>query len=380
VDSSIFQIGFRGVYTGSFHFYISSMQIISKSSLAVLTGQPTASALQTALNDLPTIFPLSVTVSASSTLYNITFPIEMGNVPLLTCISTSLNLPNITEIIQGISSGTKLFLSLDDQFTNPIDFITTTVTQANLWTIFNNLFSIRCPPSINNAGITPSIVYLQDFETNCIYDGTPITINAFCGQCSYIGNSLINGNTQAGNYLCFAYRLLNNYVTSIGIGVQINGDTTTTIWEDIPFSPKADQYWHYICIDINANLISESAIPASASSMIIIYAWLNIDVLNGIFIDTISIRTALPNGYDDINSYPINQSINSAIEGIRRLYPEHQLVYNTLRVQYTPMNSTIDVYFRYIDCTSPSLLVAWPNSVRLVVVFPNIFIEFSRMQ
>ncbi|CAF3664415.1 unnamed protein product [Rotaria sordida] len=379
VDSSTFQIGFRGVYT------------------AIFTGRPTAITIQTALNDLPSIFPLSVSVSATNTLYFITFPIEMGDVPLLACISTSSNIPNITEIIQGISSGSKLFFSLDDQLTNSIDFINTNTTQTNLLTLFNNLFTIRCPPSINNAQITSSIVYLQDYETNCIYDNTPITINAFCGQCSYVGNVLVNGNTRSGNYLCFAYRLLNNYVTSISTSVQILGDTIQTIWQDIPFTTIADHNWHYTCLDIRAKLISQSAITSSISSIIITYAVLNRNIKKGIIIDTVSIRTTLPYGYDNINSYPNVRSLNSscifpfyyneksystctlnennlpicadnlnqtyscfssAIEGVRRLYPKHQLVYNTLKVQYTPNNSTINVNFRYSDCTNPSLLNA----------------------
>ncbi|CAF4888185.1 unnamed protein product, partial [Rotaria socialis] len=46
VDNSIFQIGFRGVYT------------------AIQSGRPTASDIQAALNDLPTISPLLVSVTA----------------------------------------------------------------------------------------------------------------------------------------------------------------------------------------------------------------------------------------------------------------------------------------------------------------------------
>ncbi|CAF3424464.1 unnamed protein product [Rotaria sp. Silwood1] len=375
VDSSTFQIGFR----------------------ATFTGRPTATTIQTALNDLPSIFPLTVSVSATSTLYFITFPIAMGDVPLLTCISLSSNIPNITEVTQGVSSGSKLFFSLNDQFTNSIDFINTNITQTNLLTLFNNLFSIRCPPSINNAQITSSIVYVQDYETNCIYDTTPITINAFCGQCSYIGNVLINGNTRSGNYLCFAYRLLNNYVTSIMTSVQIIGDTIQTIWQEIPFTTIADHNWHYTCIDIRTKLISQSAIASSVSSIIITYAALSRNINRGIIIDTVSIRTVLPYGYDNISSYSNIQSLNSscifpfyyngksystcilnendipicadsfnqtyscfssAMEGVRRLYPKQQLVYNTLKVQYTPANSTIDVSFRYSDCTNPSLLNA----------------------
>jgi len=53
------------------------------SILGSFTGRPTAAAIQAALNDLPTVYPLTVSVSATSTLYTITFPVEMGDVPLL---------------------------------------------------------------------------------------------------------------------------------------------------------------------------------------------------------------------------------------------------------------------------------------------------------
>ncbi|CAF5006567.1 unnamed protein product, partial [Rotaria socialis] len=75
--------------------------------------RPTASDIQAALNDLPTISPLLVSVTATSTLYIITFPEDMGDVPLLTCISTSSNVPNITEVVQGIASDSKIAFELD---------------------------------------------------------------------------------------------------------------------------------------------------------------------------------------------------------------------------------------------------------------------------
>ncbi|CAF2963963.1 unnamed protein product [Rotaria sp. Silwood2] len=383
VDSSTFQIGFRGVYT-----YIQ-------------TGQPTAATIQTALNDLPTISPLKVSVSATSTLYIITFPAEMGDVPLLTCISTSSNTPNITEVVQGVDSGSKIAFELDGQLTNYIDFVNTNISQSDVYTIINNLFSIQCPPSINNAKLTTSIVYLEDFERNCIYDETPITTNAFCGQCSLNGNTLVNANNKTGNYLCFAYRILNSYVKSIDMGIQINGDTTTTLWPSISFSPKADKLWHYTCIDIRARLLSQSSIDSTVSSIVIKYAWLNDNIKKGIYIDSVSIRTSLPQGYEDVNTYPIDQSINSScvfpfyyngnsystctldnnnipicadnanhtyqcksssIEGVRRLYPKHQLSYNTLQVTYSSINSQITTNFRYSDCASPTQFVSWPSS------------------
>jgi hypothetical protein len=330
----------------------------------------------------------------------------MGDVPLLTCISSSSNSPNTTEIVQGDGSGTQIAFALDDQLTDYTDF-STNVSQATLYTTINKIFGIRCPPSINNAQVTTSIVYLQDFES-CVYDDTPVTTNAFCGQCSLNSATLVGSNSAAGGILCFAYRITNTYVTSIGFGIQINGDTTTTLWPSISFSPKADSLWHYTCINVNAQLISQSSIDPSVSSIVITTAWLSNDIKNGIFLDAVSIRTALPTGYEDISTYPIDQSANSlcvfpfyyngnsypactldsnnmpicadsnnqtyecqssSIEGVRRLYPKHQLVYNTLSVTYTPGSPQITTNFRYSDCAHPTLLVPSPPSVNTFLFF-----------
>ena len=377
--------------------------------------------IQAALNDLPTIYPLSVLVEATSTLYRITFPQEMGNVPLLTCISSASSQPNITELTQGIESGTKVAFELDGQLTDYVDFVNTNVTQAQLTTLFNSLFSIQCPPSLIDPHSTPSIVYAQDFETNCVFDETPITTNAFCGQCSLNDHNIISGNMLAGSFLCFAYRIMNKYVVSMGLAVQINGDLTTIIWADIPFTHKADLLWHYTCIDIRSTLVSQGAILSTASSLVIRNAWLKNKIKQGIYLDAITIRNALPNGYETPNSYSIDQSSNgscvfpftyngrtytsctlnsnnipvcadslnrvyqcqsSSIEGVRRLYPAHQVVYNTLQVAYTAVSSTITVAFRYSDCSAPNLFVSWPSAVRTcqplnIVNFSNFNLSFT---
>ncbi|CAF0745209.1 unnamed protein product [Adineta steineri] len=384
VDVSTFQIGFRGVYT------------------AVLTGRPSASAVQAALNDLPSIYPLSVTVTATSTLYIVTFPDVMGNVPLLTCVSTSTNTPIIIETTQGVDSGTLMALELDGQLTNYLNFSDASTTQNVVSKEINNLFSIQCPPSISNATYDQSVLYLQDFESNCVYDETPITTSAFCGKCSYNGNSLLYGNTLNGNYLCFAYRLTNTYVTSLGLGLQTNGNTLTTIWASIPISLQADKFWHYTCVDLQANLLSQGIIDSTVSSFIITQAWLDKNIRNGIFLDVISLRTALPNAYENTGSTSIDKTANpscvfpfyfnntrfsactlnnnnnlpvcadssnityqcnsSSIEGVRRLYPNHQLAYNTFRVTYPAGSSPITVSFRYTTCDKPTKFVPWPSS------------------
>jgi hypothetical protein len=386
---------------------------LSLSLLALLTGQPTTDVVQAALNDLPTIYPLTVTVTATSTLYIITFPPEMGDVPLVTCISTSGNAPVINETVQGVASGTNIAFTLNGMTTDYIDF-TINVTRANLMAQFNQLFSIQCPVSINNAQAAQSIVYLQDFETDCTFDETNIRSNAFCGQCSLTGNTLVTGNTRGGNYLCFAYKILNSYVTDINVGVYLNGDTTTEYWPSIPFTPTADGLWHYTCIDVFSILSSQSSTYSSASSLVLNYAALSEYIQQGVYIDEVTVRTALPIGYEPQSLYPIdqtntsscvfpfiyngqsysactldnndmpiclnsqnqtNQCQSSSIEGVRRLYPEHQLVYNTLQVAYTSVTSTIDVSFRNSDCVTPALIQALPSSVSHHMIHGSMYLS-----
>ncbi len=346
---------------------------------------------------------MSVVVTTIGFLFEITFPVEMGDVPLITYISASTNTLNVTEVVQGISSDSQIAFDFDGSLTSYIDFDNGTVTQTKLTSIINQVFSIQCPISLYNAQATPSIVYVQDFETNCVYDETSITSDAFCGQCSQTGNVVVSSNTQSGNYLCFAYKLLSKYTMTLALIVQINGVTTTTYYPSISLTLTTDTFWHYTCINVLNQLIAQRSIPSTSSSLVIQYASLSPDFFNDIMIDTITIRTALPIGYEGRNLYPIDEPSppyscvfpfyyngqqysactldnnnmpicvdsqnqthecqSSSIEGVRRLYPKHQLIYNTLNVSYSSSNQTIDVSFRYSECALPALIVPSPVSV-----------------
>jgi hypothetical protein len=258
-------------------------------------------------------------------------------------------------------------------------------------------------------------VYLQDFETGCTFGETNIRSTAFCGQCSLTGNTLVTGNTIGGNILCFAYKIVNYYVTEINLGIYLNDQTTTEYWPSISFTPIADGVWHYTCIDVFSSLSSQSSTYSSASSFVINYAALSEDILEGVSIDVVTVRTAFPFGYENGSSYQIDQSNtsscvypfiyngqsysacaldnndmpiclnsqnqtnqcqSSSIEGVRRLYPEHQLVDGTLQVAYTPVTSTIHVSFRYGDCVTPQLIQALPSSVSDHMIHGSMCLSF----
>ncbi|CAF4573652.1 unnamed protein product [Didymodactylos carnosus] len=80
-------------------------------------------AVANALNDLPSIYPLQVTVMATSlssgTQYQITFPAEMGDGALVNVITTGTS--NVTEIVQGVASGSKCAFQIDGTLTSYID-------------------------------------------------------------------------------------------------------------------------------------------------------------------------------------------------------------------------------------------------------------------
>ncbi|CAF1649012.1 unnamed protein product, partial [Didymodactylos carnosus] len=302
---------------------------------------------------------------SSGTQYQITFPAEMGDVALVNVITTGTS--NVTEIVQGVASGSKCAFQIDGTLTSYIDF--TTNETGSLQRIINQVFGIQCPVSLlGGNSVSSDIVYSNDFEM-CAYDETSVLSNAFCGQCSQTGNTLVVGNTKASNYLCFAYKLANSYVIQIDYTLQINGNTLTTYYQSVPFAPNSDSNWHYICIDLYASLGSQSSTYATASSITVINAYLNRQVRNGIKIDAVSLRNTLPLGYEQPSLYPtIDQSstscvfpftyngknrtscmldnndlpictdansnvytcVSSSIESFRRLYPQHQLIYNSL--------------------------------------------------
>src|SRR5437868_3613919 len=103
--------------------------------LVILQEAPDPVVVQTALNDLPTIYPLTVTVILDYTSYNITFPVEMGDVPPLTVISWAYTSPqNATVVVKGVASGSQLGFELNGATTHFLDFWNDNITNQILQT------------------------------------------------------------------------------------------------------------------------------------------------------------------------------------------------------------------------------------------------------
>ena len=371
----------------------------------LLDGPPQPQYIQDSLNDLPTIFPLSVTVALVGTAYRVTFPVEMGNAPLFTIISTGFNqTQTATEIVQGITSGASIAFQLDGKTTDYLNFRDDNITNDILTSEFINLFNIQCPPSLNNPQTTPAILYTEEFEDSNPFDESyDITNMAFCGRGALRNSSLnlISGNTVAADYMCFAYKIATG--GSITMNLLVASDGNPPVLESIAMNLIADSLWHYQCINLRDTLEAYSLTYITVTTFIINQVNLNYFVPLSIMIDTVTLRTDFPLGYEDntaINSTDIsdagpctfpffyngknhsscvlddtNQPIcgltsntrfycqNSSIEGVRRLYPKYQLLNNSFHVNHSPANHTIDISFRYTQCMSPSLVQLFPPNV-----------------
>ncbi|CAM4838515.1 unnamed protein product [Rotaria magnacalcarata] len=391
----MFQIGFEGVYT------------------ALLDGPPEATVVQDALNDLPTIFPLSVTVTLVHSAYRVTFPVEMGDVSLLTVISTAFERPQTAaEIVQGIASRSKIAFRLNGATTSYLDFEANAVTESTLRSEFMNLFNIRCPPSLNNRHATPSIVHVNEFEVSNSFNETfNIEDQAFCGRSALTSSRqcLVCENTFIADYFCFAYKITTGNLIFLNYLVQ--SDDNQPVFERISLNINSDSRWHYKCINLRDTLESYSFTYLSVTSFLIIQVKLDNVVPPMIMIDTVTLRTSLPTGYEEdsiilstdqsssgVCSFPFfynNQNHsscildadampicgltsnvtyycqNSSIEGVRRLYPKYQLLYNSFSITFLMSNRTIDISFRYTSCMSPSLIEVLPSITGQVISIVN---------
>ena len=201
--------------------------------------------------------------------------------------------------------------------------------------------------------------------------------------------------------MCFAYKIPTGISISMNFDVQSDGNPAVS--ESILLTLRADERWHYKCIDLSYMLEQHSPSYATVISFVINRVYLNSFTPAGVMIDTVTLRTLLPIGYEEIEiidatdksstgpcTFPfsyngknystcildeakmpicgstLNQKIycqNSSIEGVRRLFPNYQFLANSLSVTHLPIARTIDIVFRYTACMTPSLIEILPSNV-----------------
>ena len=362
---------------------------------------PSAEYLEEALNDLPTIYPLRVTVTVPHSSYLVTFPNDMGDVPLLTIISDgSLGPLNSTEKVKGVPTGSKLGFELDGSTTRMIHIEQTDQdTQSTLQYEFDRLFRFQCPPSLYDPASTSSIVYSDDFELNNPYSSR----DAFCGRRSVNSYySLINNNVRVATHFCFAYKALDRNSIRFRMTVHTDDDLIGSTTQIITITIINDGLWHYKCINLRGT------IEALVQYFFVVENFFIPDIVcydcgPNILFDTVTLRTSLPIGYEedwlvnssdqsqandcrfpfnyrgrtywkctiDENNLPICMTSSneirycqrSSIEGVRRFHPTQTLLNDEIHVSHNRQNQTIDVSFSYENCKSPSMIQAFPSTV-----------------
>lgn len=347
----------------------------------------------------------------------------MGDVPLLTIISLAFDTPqNATETRKGEASGSHLAFELDGAITGLLDFSSGNITNEMLKSKFYELFTIQCPPSLYSGNVTKTIVYSNEFEIDNAYDESfNITDTAFCGRSAAVvgvgRQSLIVENTMTASHMCFAYKLPNGMSNiTMFFNVESDVDFGSTTQETVPILLQlmADARWHYKCIELEVALQGYSYAYLFITWFVVKDVYLD-SQSSGAMIDTVTLRTSLPSGYEaedqvyardqnvysnctfpftyngrsysrcalDDSNLPIcaiatNQTsfcTSSTIEGVRRLYPKFQLLYNSLTINHVASNHTIDVSFRYLGCYSPTLIKPIPSSVSGLFVATKNIIE-----
>ena len=373
----------------------------------MIRDAPDVDVVEMALNALPTIYPLQVTVRLVFASYRVTFPVEMGDVPPLIIISSAYNTSrNATEITNGTASGDRLAFELDGAVTHFLDFQNGDITSERLHKEFKDLFSIRCPSSLNNQAADSSIVYAEEFERNVTYsENTLLTDKAFCGwsalSAGYPGR-LVQGNMATAEFMCFAYKYQSLEHITMNFVVESDEDPLAISEEQIDIPIISNDRWHYQCIELRRLLEEKNSFYSTVSTFLIINVTIT-STLDDAYIDTVTLRNSRPSLYEDedtINSLdqpftgscvfpfsyngqqhykctldndnlPICLSLqneirycqSSSVEGVQRLYPKHRLLNDQLSITHLSANRTIDVSFRYTDCQSATPIKPLPPDV-----------------
>ncbi|CAF0756351.1 unnamed protein product [Brachionus calyciflorus] len=291
--------------------------------------------IQSALNDLPTLGPNSVTVAidASTTdtnlkIFTVTFSSSYGDVPLIES-GIDYDSLSVVEVQSGIPNGINVQLTIQNQ-TTPLFNIYD--TQANIKKSIDSFFGIRCPLSIISP-IGNEAHSKFDFENECTESDKPLEEIAFCGRCSRNGNIIVQNTNSSLSFrhLCFAYKTSQIFY-QIDL-IVYSGLTAYSASSGLKVI--ADSKWHYTCVDLHAGLKPEVSKTSGFLNMASITSSVG-DVL----IDAVTVRRNQPLDYQ-----------SPALIDKRRIFPNLQIYPSSLSV-IKDRNVSLSINYKTVNCSN----------------------------
>ncbi|XP_067950540.1 fibrocystin-L-like [Watersipora subatra] len=226
----------------------------------ILDVDTSATDLQNALNDLPTISPERVQVTSTEITngrtFTVTFNSELGNWPALTRKRSGGVEVTISTTVDGKASLSQWRLHLDHDGSDLLseDLIAMNPNKDQMEEAVNSLFSAKCPPSIGDGASGKWFYEGHESRSSPGYKGGIIDVESepFCGRASgkNVGRLYDSSDidiTYKG-YICFAYRGVFRDLIRMKIRTNVRH---TNIYIEHTFRQSDDgTEWFYQCIDL----------------------------------------------------------------------------------------------------------------------------------
>ncbi|XP_075128051.1 fibrocystin-L-like [Leptodactylus fuscus] len=236
-----------------------------------LSADATASDIQTALNNLWSMWPDTVHVQQESSnavnVYHVTFNSQRGDFPLLSykILGESNIKVHIEETTKGVSDMKTFTLVWDDIYSRPLAINASPLEVRNA---VLDILTAQCPDVIAKQKESSSVKYFSDYEIESPYGTRTRETEAFCGRYSLkkpvflFYHTEVNPLTQSmygyisltlHSKLCFAYKgyLKNQFGITFrhkdnsNLGI-VNSDT----YDNFNYNFAQGNSWTYTCIDL----------------------------------------------------------------------------------------------------------------------------------
>ncbi|KAM5157489.1 fibrocystin-L [Mantella aurantiaca] len=241
---------------------------------ALLSADASAADVESALNNLPSIQPDTVTVNLqendTQSVYTVTFNSQRGDFPLLSyeILEGSNMTVDIEEETKGVADMETFTLVWDNVYSKALP---TNATAAEVQSAVLDMVSGRCSDVIDNIKESSSVKYFRNYETDFSsswYRGYVTSeTEPFCGRNSLKNPQLLydSGEVKSSTQmpygaisltlygkLCLAYK--GYFANAISITFQYvatsNPGVITTIGDQFSYIMAQGNSWTYTCIDL----------------------------------------------------------------------------------------------------------------------------------